>query len=123
MSDPGKELGRQGEGLAAAYLARAGYRIVARNYRSRLGELDLVAEEGGVVVFVEVKTRRDGAAVGPFEAVTASKRRQMARVALDYLTRHGQNERAARFDVVAVTFGGGGPRIELMKNAFALDEG
>jgi len=123
MSGPGKELGKQGERLAAEYLARAGYKIVARNYRSRLGELDLVAEEQGVVVFVEVKTRRDGAAVSPFEAVTRAKRRQIARVALDYLARHCQGERATRFDVVAVTLVGGEPRIELMKNAFALDEG
>lgn len=123
MSDPGKELGRQGEELAAAYLARAGYRIVARNYRSRLGELDLIAEEKGTMVFVEVKTRRDGAAVGPFEAVTAAKRRQMARVATEYLVRHGGSDRPARFDVVAVTLAGNEPRIELMKNAFALDEG
>lgn len=123
MSDPAKELGKQGEALAAAYLERAGYRIVARNYRSRLGELDLIAEEKGSVVFIEVKTRRDGAAVGPFEAVTKAKRRQMAKVALDYLTRHGQNERPARFDVVAITLVGNAPRIELMQNAFALDEG
>lgn len=123
MSDSGKALGKQGEMLAAAFLERAGYTILARNYRSRLGELDLVAEEGGAVVFVEVKTRRDGAAVGPFEAVTAAKRRQMAKVALDYLVRQGQGERPARFDVVAVTFVGDAPRMELMKNAFALDEG
>ena len=123
MRGAGKELGRTGEALAASYLARAGYTIVARNYRSRLGELDLVAEDDGTIVFVEVKTRRDGAAVGPFEAVTKAKRRQMARVALDYLARHGQGERPMRFDVVAVTFVGNTPRIELMKNAFALDEG
>ncbi len=123
MSDPGKELGKQGEALAAAYLERIGYRIVARNYRLRLGELDLIAEENGSVVFIEVKTRRDGAAVGPFEAVTRAKRRQMAKVAMEYLVRHGQSERAARFDVVAVTLVGNEPRIELMQNAFALDEG
>jgi putative endonuclease len=123
VSDPGKELGKQGEALAAAYLERIGYRIVARNYRLRLGELDLIAEENGSVVFIEVKTRRDGAAVGPFEAVTRAKRRQMAKVAMEYLVRHGQSERAARFDVVAVTLVGNEPRIELMQNAFALDEG
>lgn len=123
MSDPGKKLGKQGEALAAAFLERAGYRIVARNYRSRSGELDLVAEEKGVVAFIEVKTRREGAAVGPFEAVTAAKRRQMVKVAMEYLVRQGEGERPARFDVVAVTLIGNEPRIELMKNAFALDEG
>lgn len=123
MSDPTKELGRKGERLAAEFLARAGYAIVARNYRARSGELDLIAKEGDTLVFVEVKTRRAGAAVGPFEAVTAAKRRQMARVALDYLTRSGVGERPARFDVVAVTFGSGPPQVELMKNAFGLDEG
>lgn len=123
MSESGKQLGRQGEELATAYLERAGYRILARNYRTRSGELDLVAEEKETVVFVEVKTRRDGAAVGPFEAVTAAKRRQLARVAMDYLAREGKGERPTRFDVVAVTLAGNEPRIELMKNAFALDEG
>ncbi|MEW6502216.1 MAG: YraN family protein [Thermodesulfobacteriota bacterium] len=123
MSDPTKELGREGERLAAEYLARAGYVILARNYRARSGELDLIAKEGDTLVFVEVKTRRAGAAVGPFEAVTRAKRRQMARVALDYLTRSGEGEQPARFDVVAVTFGKGEPFVELMKNAFGLDEG
>lgn len=123
MSDQGKELGKRGEALAAAYLEQVGYTILARNYRSRCGELDLVAEEAGTVAFVEVKTRRDAAFGSPFEAVTAAKRRQMARVALDYLARHQRSERAARFDVVAVTFAGSEPRIELLKNAFGLDEG
>jgi len=121
MSEASNSLGRQGEILARDYLARAGYTILEHNYRSRGGELDIIAEEGETLVFVEVKTRKDTAFGSPFEAVTTKKQRQMARVALEYLVRQGGQERPARFDVVAVTFAGTTPRIELMRNAFGLE--
>ena len=123
MSATSLSLGKQGELLARAYLEQAGYTILAYNYRARSGELDIVAEEAGTLVFVEVKTRKDTSFGSPFEAVTMKKQRQMAKVALEYLGRHGGPERPARFDVVAVTFAGEAPRIELMKNAFELNGG
>jgi len=107
-------LGRQGEEIACRYLTRQGYRILVRNYRTRLGEVDIIAEQGGTLVFVEVKTRRGRTCGHPFEAVTPAKCRQISRVALLYLAETGREKQAARFDVVAVSLAGGGePVIEL----------
>lgn len=115
-------LGARGEALAERYLKRAGFRILARNYRCRYGEIDLVAEEGGCLVFVEVKTR-SGAGFGhPLEAVDGRKRGQLTRAARHYLEATGGGERFCRFDVVAVAVGGE-PQLELVRNAFELEEG
>jgi len=117
-------LGRQGEEIACRYLTRQGYRILVRNYRTRLGEVDIIAEQGGTLVFVEVKTRRGRTCGHPFEAVTPAKCRQISRVALLYLAETGREKQAARFDVVAVSLAGGGePVIELARNAFDLSYG
>jgi putative endonuclease len=95
-------LGSAGERLAAVELARRGYCIRELNYRSRLGEIDVVAEEAGELVFVEVKTRR-GLAFGlPEEAVTACKQRKLREVAQGYLAEHGMDDVPWRVDVVAV---------------------
>jgi putative endonuclease len=115
-------LGARGEALAEKYLQRAGYRILARNYRCRFGEIDLIAEEGGSLVFVEVKTR-SGAGFGhPLEAADRHKRGQMTRAARRYLEETGATERFCRFDVVAVCLGGE-PQLEVVRNAFELEEG
>jgi len=117
-------LGCQGEELACRYLARRGYRIIARNYRTRLGEIDIIAETGGVLVFVEVKTRRSRRCGHPLEAVTPAKCRQISKVALQYLAQNGLMGWPARFDVVAVTMvEETAPEIELAKNAFDLSYG
>ena len=117
-------LGQQGETLAGQYLARQGYRVIVRNYRTRLGEIDIIAEEQGTLVFVEVKTRRGHQCGHPFEAVTPAKCRQISKVALEYLAETGREGQAARFDVVAVSFAGeAAPLIELVKNAFDLSYG
>jgi putative endonuclease len=117
-------LGRQGEEIACRYLARHGYRILVRNYRTRLGEVDIIAEQGKTLVFVEVKTRRGRTCGHPFEAVTPAKCRQISKVALLYLAETGREKQAARFDVVAVSLAGGGePVIELARNAFDLSYG
>ena len=85
-------LGKIGEDLACEELERRGYAIVARRYRRRGGEFDIIARDGATLVFVEVKAR-DGREFGEAaEAVTALKRRRMARVALDYLARHRLHE-------------------------------
>jgi len=99
--DPRHTLGRRGEDAAAEYLRRRGFEILARNVRSSLGELDLVALDGDVVVFVEVKARRRKGA-GALEAVDARKQHRLSRLALAFLARAGWMERPARFDVVAV---------------------
>lgn len=113
-------LGRRGEVLAAKYLRRRGYRIVARGSRGALGELDLVAVDRRTVVFVEVKTRRSQDAGHPADAVDDEKQRRLTRLAIGYLRRHGLLEYPARFDVVAVTWpaGLGKPTIEHFPQAF-----
>ena len=118
------DLGARGEALAGKYLRRAGYRLLTRNYRCRFGEIDLVAEEGGNLVFVEVKTRNSAGFGHPLEAVDRRKQGQLIRAARLYLSEQGEEERFCRFDVVSVTFGAdGAPLIELVKNAFDLTEG
>jgi putative endonuclease len=116
---PEKPLGDRGERAAARYLKRRGYKILARGNRLAPGELDLVALDRDTVVFVEVKTRRSAEAGHPAEAVTPAKQRQLTRLAVTFLKRHGLLEHRARFDVIAVTWPEGQrPTIEHFPNAF-----
>jgi putative endonuclease len=113
-------LGEIGENLACQELERRGYSVVARRYRRRSGEIDIIALDGATVVFVEVKAR-DGRGYGSaVEGVTAIKRRRLAAVALDYLARHHAQNCPCRFDVVAIQLTADGPEIELFQNAFAV---
>ncbi|CAB5161933.1 UPF0102 protein YraN [Olavius algarvensis associated proteobacterium Delta 3] len=115
-----QSIGETGENLAIWYLEGCGYRILERNYRNRLGEIDIVAREQGAIVFVEVKTRRSGRYGSPKEAVTRKKQEGLSRVALSYLKETGQTASRARFDVVSIRYVEQMPRIELIKNAFDL---
>jgi len=108
----------RGEEAAVAYLRGQGYRIIARNWRCRLGEIDIVARDGDVLVFVEVKSRRSSAFGTPQAAVDARKQRKLSLVALQYLQAERVSPGPARFDVVAVTLRDGGIEIELFRNAF-----
>lgn len=112
--------GKRGEDLAVSYLAGAGYRIIERNYRCLFGEMDIVAEEGGTLVFVEVKSRRSDAYGDPLLAVGQKKQQQVSKTALHYLAEHQLRHRPARFDVVSVKLLPEGHRIELIRNAFEL---
>ncbi len=114
-----RTLGRRGEEVAAEVLRRRGWRILARNYRCPLGELDLVAEDGDVVVFVEVKTRRGLRAGSAAEAVGPGKRRRLLRLARYFLAVHGLTGRACRFDVVCLTVAPGRARVAVLRDAFA----
>ena len=107
MADHRRSLGAQGEALAAAHLAREGYRIVGRNVRAGGVELDLVASRGRLRVFVEVKTRRDRRLGLPEEAVDARKRKRLIRGAAAWLREHGGPVRIVRFDVIAVEWSAG----------------
>ena len=121
IRDPRRLFGQQGEATAEGYLRRKGYRIVARNLRSSLGELDLVAEDGPVLVFVEVKARRTEDFGGAVHAVHQRKREKLIQLASQYLARHRLTDRACRFDVVL--FQGTGtsvPQIEHIQNAFEV---
>ncbi len=115
-----KPLGLRGEDAAARFLRRKRYKVVARQDRAKLGEIDLVAVDGETVVFVEVKTRRHWQAGHPIEAVTADKQRRITGAALAFLRSHNLLEYAARFDVVAVTWPADAsrPTIEHYEDAF-----
>ncbi len=112
--------GRKGEDLAAAYLERAGYEIIERNYRCAFGEVDIVAREGDSLVFVEVKSRRSESFGEPELAVGRDKQKKIVRVSLDYLQKKRGLSVSARFDVVTVKMLPGGTRIELIRDAFSL---
>ena len=112
-------LGDRGEGLAETFLRKKGYRIRERNYRTKTGEIDIIAEDGNTLVFVEVKTRESIACGRPFEAVTAAKKRKLANTALLYLKNLRQVP-PCRFDVVSIYFEKGRPECELIKDAFEV---
>ena len=120
MSRSRIDFGKTGEDLACRELERRGYAIVARRYRCRLGELDIIARDGETVVFVEVKTRHDRAFGPAAEAVGFVKRRRLARLAMDYVLRHHLTNRPCRFDVVAIHFDQDRPVIEVFRHAFDL---
>jgi putative endonuclease len=123
MTDGRRRTGTEGEALARRALERVGYRILSCNYRCRYGEIDIVAEEGCVVTFVEVKTRRDGSYGIPALAVTRAKRSRMARAALHYLATNRLHDRLVRFDIVSVIASSEGWRVEILRNAFSVEEG
>ncbi|MBE6037480.1 MAG: YraN family protein [Clostridiales bacterium] len=112
-------LGKRGEDLAADYLQRKGYRILARNFRCRRGELDIVAEKGGVLVFAEVKTRRSLAFGLPGEAVTPKKQIHLLQGAAYYCRTQGIRGMPLRMDVVEVLFLEEKPYLHHIENAFS----
>src|SRR5215472_18268878 len=121
MTDARQALGKRGEDLACRELERRGYAIVARRFRVRSGELDIVARDGATLVFVEVKARAGRLFGEAAEAVTPLKQLRMARLAGEYLVRHGSPDCPCRFDVVAIHFDdgdSGAPNIQVIQNAF-----
>ncbi|MHB0885272.1 MAG: YraN family protein [Bacillota bacterium] len=104
-----REYGRLAEAAAAEFLARRGYQLVKTNYRCRAGEVDLIAWDGPVLVFVEVKARRRSQAGAPVEAIDGRKLRRLRAAAGHYLATHfRQGEPPCRFDAVLVSPGVGG---------------
>ena len=119
MTHARRDLGAAGEAAACAHLERHGYRILARNARADRVELDIVAERRGVLVFVEVKTRRSADYGGAAEAVDARKQARIARGAVAWLRATGHRARRIRFDVVTCeTAPGGGFRVTHWEAAF-----
>lgn len=117
------ELGRSGEAVAEAYLRARRFRIVDRNYRCRAGEIDLVAREGGELVFVEVRSRRGDRAGTGLDSVTQAKQARVVRVARHYLASRGLGDAASRFDVVGIDFGVDPPTVEHVRGAFGVGGG
>ena len=118
MTQARLSLGKQGEEWAARYLEQRGFTIVARNHRTPVGELDIIARDRRYLLFVEVKTRRSLAFGTPAEAVGAHKQRQILRAAQWYLTAARYPGLQPRFDVVSVLAGRDEPAISHIPNAF-----
>jgi putative endonuclease len=113
-----QRLGSLGEDAAAELLSKAGYRIVARNHRCPRGEVDLIAEQGELLVFVEVRTRATAAFGSPAETVSLAKQRRVVAAARDFLARWRGPARGARFDVISVVDAPGAPVLEHIAAAF-----
>lgn len=111
---------RRGEDIAYRHLSDLGYRIVARNYRSRTtkGETDLIGWDGDYLAFIEVKTRAGETFGRPEDAVDSAKRRHLIRAAKDYIRRAGVDHNRMRFDIVSVVLKGKKPEVRLLKGAF-----
>ena len=123
MSRARQLFGKTGEDLACRELERRGYAIVARRYRRRGGELDIIARDGATLVFVEVKARHGREFGEAAEAVTAFKRQRIAQVALDYIVRHHLTGCPCRFDVVSIHVDSGEPVVEVFQGAFDAPSG
>jgi putative endonuclease len=120
---PGRnlEFGQAAEKAATEFLKAKGYKILERNYKTRLGEIDIIAQDNGVICFVEVKARHSLNLGTPQEAVFAAKQRQISKAAVYYLKLNHLLERAARFDVLTLLYKGSLPEISLIKDAFELN--
>jgi len=116
-----KLLGNRGERLAIRFLKKKGFRIIARQYRTKQGEIDIVAADGDAIVFVEVKTRSNLKAGHPTEAIGHRKQKKLTNLALGFLKKHKALDQPARFDVVSIVIPKDGrkPMVEHYPNAFS----
>jgi len=114
-----REIGVEGEDMAVKALKKKGYKIIEKNYRSKFGEIDIVAEDKGYLVFVEVKRRSSGSFGGPFAAIDGKKKEHIIRSAQYYLKSHKCFNRRARFDVVGID----GEKLKIIQHAFIVEEG
>jgi putative endonuclease len=115
-----KVLGIEGENVAVKFLEKKGYRIIRRNYKTHIGEIDIIAQDGNTIVFVEVKTRGNESFGKPFEAVNKRKRQKLKNLALLYLKNQGM-EFPVRFDVLSIFYSDKGKKeIEHIKDAFEV---
>jgi len=114
-------LGKKGEEIAVGLLKDNGYKILLRNYKTKLGEIDIIASDKGTICFIEVKTRQSDRFGLPSEAVSASKQRQISKAALVFLKERNILDKKARFDVVSILYSKDIPQLDLIKNAFELN--
>ncbi|MFH1640740.1 MAG: YraN family protein [Candidatus Omnitrophota bacterium] len=120
MSKDHISLGKTGEEEALRFLKEQGYKIWKRNYKTKLGEIDIIAKDKDTVCFVEVKTRHSDKFGSPEESITQSKQKKIIRLALSFLKEMNLLDNKARFDVVSVAYAQGKPIPKLIKNAFEL---
>jgi putative endonuclease len=121
MTNANQRFGKESEAIAARHLEKKGYKILETNYKTRAGEIDIIAKQWGVLVFVEVKARHSTRFGHPKYAVTQKKQKKISRVALTYLKATNQMKKRARFDVVVITRRDE-TEIEVVENAFELIE-
>lgn len=115
-----KALGNKGEDLAVIFLEKKGYKIIAKNYKNYVGEIDIIARDGETTVFIEVKTRANDSFGCPFEAVHIKKRLKLRNLALLYMKKRGE-EIPIRFDVLSIMYTDNGQKqIEHIKDAFEV---
>jgi putative endonuclease len=120
MRDGNRALGKFGEDTAARFLSRKGYRIIGRNVRTFLGEIDIIAERKDYIVFFEIKTRRSTSFGPPYLAITEKKRRKLIQCALCYLKMKNKLDRAWQIDIISIElneFTEGIKKIEHFENA------
>jgi putative endonuclease len=116
-------LGKQGENLALHIIRRLGYKLIEKNYRCPLGEIDLIAKDEDCLVFIEIKTRRNQPVGSAKEAVDERKIRQISKVALAYMQANNCCDTKSRFDVIAISITGDKEEIEVIQDAFELAYG
>ncbi len=120
MSSRNIDIGKAGEEIAVKFLKDKGYKIIKTNYRTKLGQIDIIAKDKDAVCFVEVKTRTNLEKGLPQESITKGKQHQISKAALLYLKENNLMEAPARFDVVSVFSDGFEDKIDLIQNAFEL---
>lgn len=120
MTGRSQRFGKKNEELAIGFLKRRGFRILEKNFRTPRGEVDIIAADGDIIVFVEVKARRSDRYGHPKFAVTPTKQRHLSAAAMTYLKKSGYTGRRARFDVVTIRYADEMPIVEHIKNAFNL---
>jgi putative endonuclease len=118
LSDYRKQVGNKGESLAEDYIKRKGYKIIQRNYRCRLGEIDIIAKDDDTIVFIEVRTKQNENFGSPQDSVTSTKINKISKTALRFIQEKNLSGYSYRFDFIAITFSQGKPNIEHIENAF-----
>ena len=112
-------LGKEGEEIASGFLKKKGFRIIEKNYRTVFGEIDIIAQDREVLVFVEVKTRADISFAYPFEAVNRKKREKIRKTAVCFM-KNLKKEVPARFDILSICLKNGKQQIEHIQDAFEV---
>ena len=116
------ELGKFGEAQAVKFLKQNRYKILKLNYKTKIGEIDIIALDQDIICFIEVKTRKSERFGLPCEAVTNFKQKQIANSALIFLKTNKLLDKNARFDIISIIYSGGKYEVSLIKNAFNLEE-
>jgi len=114
-------LGKLGEEAAVGLLKDNGYRVLLRNYRTKLGEIDIIAKDKDTICFIEVKTRQTERFGLPYEAISRFKQRQISKAALAFLKEKKLLDKKARFDIVSIIYSEEKPKLDLIRGAFELD--